>query len=124
MQLVSNDIHKEDISECDPILCQSDLSQRSIESSSSCEITTLRGDCDIIDEDLHDLEVDENSQLVNEQPQCRICLEIGGPYFLSCSVPFFFSIFSFTVTVRMVKLIFLRNFNASPDRKNYNNNNN
>ncbi|KAF3430942.1 hypothetical protein FNV43_RR25672 [Rhamnella rubrinervis] len=78
MQLVSNDIHKEDTSECEPILCQSELSQRSVESSSSCEITTLEGDCDIIDEDVQDLDVDENSQLVDEQPQCRICLEIGG----------------------------------------------
>lgn len=85
MQLVSNDIRKEDVSECEPILCQSDLSQRYTESSSSCEIATVGGDRDIIDEELQDLDVDENSQLVTEQPQCRICLEIGGPYFLSCS---------------------------------------
>lgn len=92
MQLVSNDLNKEDISECEPILCQSDLSQRSIESSSSCEITTLGGGHAVNDEeDLEDVHVDENSHLVNtEQPQCRICLEIGGPYFLSYLVFFFF----------------------------------
>lgn len=92
MQLVSNDLDKEDISECEPILCQSDLSQRSIESSSSFEITSSGGDHAVIHEvDLEDIHVDENSRLVTtEQLQCRICLEIGGPYFLLYLVFFFF----------------------------------
>ncbi|KAK3219082.1 hypothetical protein Dsin_013052 [Dipteronia sinensis] len=92
MQLVSNDSHNEDISESEPILSQSDLLQRSEESSlsssspssssSSCEITAVRResrDCVVITDDLQNLHDDETSHLVNaDQPQCRICLDIGG----------------------------------------------
>ncbi|PON53162.1 Zinc finger, RING-CH-type [Parasponia andersonii] len=79
MQLVLNDSYSEDISEREPILGQSDSLHRSVESSSSCEITTVGGDHAIIDEDLQNLRVDENCQLVNaDQPQCRICLDSGG----------------------------------------------
>ncbi|CAB4302573.1 unnamed protein product [Prunus armeniaca] len=76
MQLVSNDSRKEDITECEPILCQSDISQRPTESSSSCEITAVQGDFAANDEESQNLDVDENSKLVNpEHPQCRICLD-------------------------------------------------
>lgn len=79
MQLVSNDSHNQDISECEPILGQSDSLHRPVESSSSCEIITVAGDHAITDEDLQDLHVDENCQLVNaDQTQCRICLDSGG----------------------------------------------
>ena len=80
MQLVSNDSRKEDISESEPILCQSDVSQRSEECSSSCEITAVGGDCVVVSDDL-DINVDETSHLVNtDHPQCRICLDIEGAY--------------------------------------------
>lgn len=80
MQLVSNDSRKEDSSECEPILFQSDISQRSEECSSSGEITAIGGDCVIVSDDL-DINVDETSHLVNaDHPQCRICLDIGGAY--------------------------------------------
>ncbi|XP_022716440.1 uncharacterized protein LOC111275362 isoform X4 [Durio zibethinus] len=79
MQLVSNDSRKEDISESEPILCQSDISQRSEECSSSFEITVIGGDCVVTSDDLEDINVDETSHLVNaDHPQCRICLEIEG----------------------------------------------
>lgn len=77
MQL--NDSHKEDISERQPILGQSDSEHRFIESSSLCEIVTVGGDNDIVDEDLQNLHVDESCQLVNtDQLQCRICLDSEG----------------------------------------------
>ncbi|EXB37442.1 E3 ubiquitin-protein ligase MARCH8 [Morus notabilis] len=76
MQL--NDSRKEDISEREPILGQSDSEDRFVESSSSCEIVTVGGDHAIIDQDLQNLHVDEICQLVNaDQPQCRICLDSG-----------------------------------------------
>ncbi|KAM0956443.1 hypothetical protein ACFX2A_025214 [Malus domestica] len=76
MQLVPNDSHKEDITECEPILCQSDISQRPAESSSSCEITAVLGDFPAVDEEAQIFDINENSKLVNaEQPQCRICLD-------------------------------------------------
>ncbi|XP_022724161.1 E3 ubiquitin-protein ligase MARCH8-like isoform X1 [Durio zibethinus] len=79
MQLVSNDSQKEDISESEPILCQSDISQRSEECSSSSEITTVEGYCVVVSDDLEDINADETSHLVNaDQPQCRICLDIEG----------------------------------------------
>ncbi|KAH9716222.1 RING-CH-type domain-containing protein [Citrus sinensis] len=89
MQLVSNDSHNEDISESEPILPQPDILQRSEEASSSCssssssssssEITAVREDCVVSADDLQNLHVDETSYLVNDdQPQCRICLDIGG----------------------------------------------
>jgi hypothetical protein len=83
MQLVSNDSLEEDSPESEPILCQSDIPQRPCESSSSCEITAVIGDSAVTDEESQNLEVNESSKLVNsEQPQCRICLDNGGPYFL------------------------------------------
>ncbi|BBG98668.1 RING/FYVE/PHD zinc finger superfamily protein [Prunus dulcis] len=54
------------------------------ESSSSCEITAVQGDFAANDEESQNLDVDENSKLVNpEHPQCRICLdtEEGGQQF-------------------------------------------
>uniref|UniRef100_A0A5B7ALZ6 Putative E3 ubiquitin-protein ligase MARCH1 n=1 Tax=Davidia involucrata TaxID=16924 RepID=A0A5B7ALZ6_DAVIN len=79
MQLVSHDSQAEDSSETEPILCQSNIVQRSEESSSSFEIRTVGGDCSTIDDDSQCLDVDENCNLVNaEQPQCRICLDVGG----------------------------------------------
>ncbi|XVF23196.1 hypothetical protein REPUB_Repub13aG0016400 [Reevesia pubescens] len=79
MQLVSNDSQKEDISESEPILCQSDISQRSEECSSSCEITAIGGDCVVVSDDFEGIDFDETSHLVNaDHPQCRICLDIGG----------------------------------------------
>lgn len=79
MQLVSNDRQTEDGSETEPILCQSNIEQRLEESSTSCEIRTVEVDCSIVDGDLENLDTDENCALVNaDQPQCRICLDIGG----------------------------------------------
>ncbi|XP_050223271.1 uncharacterized protein LOC126673240 [Mercurialis annua] len=78
MQLVSNDSHKDDNSEREPILSQSDIVQDTEESSSHCEITPTAGhDCDC--DDLESVHIDETCLLVNsDQPQCRICLDIGG----------------------------------------------
>lgn len=85
MQLVSTDSHKEDISESEPILSQSESLQKVEESSSasssslsspSSEITAVREA-----DDLQNLDVDETSHLMNaDQPQCRICFDIGGLY--------------------------------------------
>lgn len=105
MQLVSNDSHNEDISESEPILPQPDILRRSEESSSSCssssssssssEITAVREDCVVSADDLQNLHVDETSYLVNDdQPQCRICLDIGGLYYLYYLVSFSFLMFS------------------------------
>lgn len=100
MQLVSSDSHNEDISESEPILSQSESLQRSEESSSasssslsSSEITAVSGDCVVV-ADLHNLYVDETSHLVNaDQPQCRICFDIGGLYSLFFLVSFLFLMF-------------------------------
>lgn len=79
MQLVSNDHRAEDSSETEPILSQSNIEQRLEESSTSCEIRTIGVDCSIADRDLENLDTDESRALVNaDQPQCRICLDIGG----------------------------------------------
>ncbi|KAE7997520.1 hypothetical protein FH972_002149 [Carpinus fangiana] len=81
-QLVSNDSHREDISETEPILSRPGNLQRSEESSSSslsCEITTVGGDFSVINDDSQNLHLDESRHLVNtDQPQCRICLDSGG----------------------------------------------
>lgn len=65
---------KEQCSETEPILNQQHLNlQASGESSFSCEIIAAGSD------DLHNVHVDETCHLVNtDQPQCRICLDIGG----------------------------------------------
>ena len=79
MQLVQNDHRTEDSSETEPILCQSNIEQRLEESSTSCEIRTVGVDCSIVDGDLENLNTGETRALVNsDQPQCRICLDIGG----------------------------------------------
>ncbi|KAL6972570.1 RING-type E3 ubiquitin transferase [Sarracenia purpurea var. burkii] len=79
MQLVSNERHIEDSSETEPILCQSDIVRRSEESSSSFEIKAVGRDCSVYVDDSRCIEVDETCNLVNaDQPQCRICLDIGG----------------------------------------------
>ncbi|XP_059645077.1 uncharacterized protein LOC132286722 isoform X2 [Cornus florida] len=79
MQLVSNGSQTEDSSETEPILCQSNIVQRPDDSSSSYEIRTVGGDCCITADDSLNLDVDENSNLVNgDHPQCRICLDAEG----------------------------------------------
>ncbi|GFZ11624.1 RING/FYVE/PHD zinc finger superfamily protein [Actinidia rufa] len=79
MQLVSNDRRTEDSSETEPILHQSNIVQRSEESSSSFEIRAVGRDCPLSADDSQTIDVDENCNLVNaDQPQCRICLDIGG----------------------------------------------
>ncbi|XP_035548573.1 E3 ubiquitin-protein ligase MARCHF8 isoform X2 [Juglans regia] len=79
MQLVSNDSNREDISESEPILPRTSILQRSEESSSSCEITAVGGECAIGNGDLQNLHLEESCHLVNtDQPQCRICLDNGG----------------------------------------------
>ncbi|KAG6760602.1 hypothetical protein POTOM_037125 [Populus tomentosa] len=80
MQLVSNDSCKEDISESEPILSHSNISQHSGEESpSSLEIKSLGGDCEIHVDDLESIQIDETCHLVNpDQPQCRICLDNEG----------------------------------------------
>ncbi|KAL6324544.1 hypothetical protein AAG906_013356 [Vitis piasezkii] len=70
MQLVSNDRQTEDGSENRTYLMNLQL---------PCEIRTVGVDCSIVDGDLENLDTDENCALVNaDQPQCRICLDIGG----------------------------------------------
>ncbi|KAG8638187.1 uncharacterized protein LOC110599632 isoform X3 [Manihot esculenta] len=77
MQFISNDSHKEDTLESEPILCQSTTSERTEESSSSCEIISISRDCH--GDDLESVHIDETCHLVNsDQPQCRICLDTGG----------------------------------------------
>ncbi|GFZ08187.1 RING/FYVE/PHD zinc finger superfamily protein [Actinidia rufa] len=77
MQLVSNDRRTEDSSETEPILHQSNIVQRSEEAS--FEIRTVSRDCSLSADDSQTIDVDENCNLVNaDQPQCRICLDIGG----------------------------------------------
>lgn len=77
MQLVSNDSHRDDISESEPILSRSDTLQSPEESSSSlsslCEITTIGGDCVVIGD-----EVTCHLITATDQQQCRICLDSGG----------------------------------------------
>ncbi|KAL9351196.1 hypothetical protein Peur_053876 [Populus x canadensis] len=80
MQLVSNDSRKEDISESEPILSHSNISQHSEEESpSSLEIKSLGRDCEIHVDDLESIQIDETCHLVNpDHPQCRICLDNEG----------------------------------------------
>ncbi|KAJ7952065.1 E3 ubiquitin-protein ligase MARCH8 [Quillaja saponaria] len=78
MQLVSNDSHKEETLERQPILNQHD-SQGLGESSVSCEITAVGRHYSAEGNDLENIYVDETCHLVNaDQLQCRICLDIGG----------------------------------------------
>ncbi|KAK7325337.1 hypothetical protein VNO77_29499 [Canavalia gladiata] len=75
MQLASNG-DKEECSESEPILSQHLNLQPSGESSFSCEIIPAAPPND---DDLQNVRVDETCHLVNaDQPQCRICLDIGG----------------------------------------------
>ncbi|KAJ7962670.1 E3 ubiquitin-protein ligase MARCH8 [Quillaja saponaria] len=79
MQLVANDGHKEEFSESKPILNQPHDSQGLGESSFSCEITAVGRHYAAENDDLENIYVDETCHLVNvDQPQCRICLDIGG----------------------------------------------
>ncbi|XP_052312565.1 uncharacterized protein LOC7469466 isoform X2 [Populus trichocarpa] len=80
MQLVSNDSRKEDISESEPILSHSNISQHSEEESpSSLEIKSLGRDCEIHVDDSESIQIDETCHLVNpDHPQCRICLDNEG----------------------------------------------
>jgi hypothetical protein len=101
MQLVSNDSRQEDFSESEPILSQSNILQQSEEeSSSSREIKSLGRDCDVHVAELESICIDETSLLVNpDQPQCRICLDIGGLFYLVCLVPFFLGSLSFVIII-------------------------
>ncbi|RYR50846.1 hypothetical protein Ahy_A07g037445 isoform D [Arachis hypogaea] len=76
MQLASNG-DKEECSESEPILNQhlnlQEYGGGGGESSFSCEIIAAAND------DSHPVPLDESCHLVNaDQPQCRICLDIGG----------------------------------------------
>lgn len=82
MQLASNNDREEEeeCSESQPILNPQPSSDP--ESSFSCEIIPTRLDFAAAnnDGDLQNVRVDETCHLVNaDQPQCRICLDIGGP---------------------------------------------
>ncbi|KAJ1405880.1 Zinc finger, RING-CH-type [Sesbania bispinosa] len=83
MQLASNN-DKEECSESEPILNQHHLNLQASEgeSSFSCEIIPAGPGGDFTaanSDDLQNVHVDETCHLVNaEQPQCRICLDIGG----------------------------------------------
>lgn len=79
MQLVQHDIGSEDSSETEPILSQPTTSK---ESSSSVEITV--GVDPSVDADRPSAsEIDEDISLVcGDQPQCRICLDTEGLYWL------------------------------------------
>lgn len=90
MQLAANDSHREDASENEPILQRSDVEERSEGSSFSSEITTVGGEFAVAVDDLESLDVDETCSLVHtDQPQCRICLENGGPYLLPFLISFY-----------------------------------
>ncbi|KAL2461959.1 RING/FYVE/PHD zinc finger superfamily protein [Abeliophyllum distichum] len=82
MQLVPNDIRREDISETEPILSQPNRVERSEESSSSSSSSieiTVSGDCSITADDLTHPDVHENYALVQtDQSLCRICLDTEG----------------------------------------------
>uniref|UniRef100_K7M433 RING-CH-type domain-containing protein n=1 Tax=Glycine max TaxID=3847 RepID=K7M433_SOYBN len=80
MQLASNG-DKEECSESEPILNHHHLHlQPTGESSFSCEIIPIPpAAATFNDDDLQNVRVDETCHLVNaDQPQCRICLDIGG----------------------------------------------
>ena len=80
MQLASNG-NNEECSESEPILSQHLNLQESGEFSSLCEITSVGLDLVVGNDDLQDVHIDETCPLVNaDQPQCRICLDIGGWY--------------------------------------------
>ena len=78
MQLASNG-DKEECSESEPILNHHHLHlQPPGEPSFSCEIIPISPNHDV-DHDLQNVRVDETCNLViADQPQCRICLDIGG----------------------------------------------
>lgn len=78
----SNDRHTADVSETEPILGRhSNVSQRSEDPISSCEITTSEGESVVdIDDNNRNIDGNENCHLLNatDQLQCRICLEVEG----------------------------------------------
>lgn len=81
MQLVvSSERQTGDSLEREPILHQSDIAEKSEESSSSFEIRIEERDCAVLSDGTHyNDDVTEDCNLVNaDQPQCRICLDIGG----------------------------------------------
>lgn len=80
MQLVQNDIEEEGSSETEPILQKSIIVLRSKDSTSSCEISTEDDNSLLVDDIHQSFDDNEQGNLVNDdQPQCRICLDIGGP---------------------------------------------
>ncbi|KAJ8634512.1 hypothetical protein MRB53_008779 [Persea americana] len=80
MQLVPNDIEEEGSSETEPILQKPITVLRSDESTSSFEIRAEDGSSSSLADDIcQSYDAGEHSNLVNDdQPQCRICLDIGG----------------------------------------------
>lgn len=81
MQLVvSNERRTGNSSETEPILHQTDIVENSEESSSSIEIRIEERDCAVLSDGFQcSDDIAENCNLVNtDQPQCRICLDIGG----------------------------------------------
>jgi len=89
MQLASNG-DKEECSESEPILNHHHLHlQPTGESSFSCEIIPIPpAAATFNDDDLQNVRVDETCHLVNaDQPQCRICLDIGGLFTYSFPFP-------------------------------------
>lgn len=82
MQLVQHDIGSEDSSEREPILSQPTTAERSKECSSSVEIT-VGVDPFVAADRPSASEIDEDISLVcADQPQCRICLDTEGLYWL------------------------------------------
>lgn len=78
--LISSERKTGDSSEREPILCHSDIVEKS-EESSSIEIRIEERDCVVLLSDGSQCSDDdaENCNLVNtNQSQCRICLDIGG----------------------------------------------
>lgn len=69
--------NEESASETDPMLDTPILLVDSDDSESSCEIRLEKYES-VTESDLHRIEAGEASSLVDDQPQCRICLDIGG----------------------------------------------
>ncbi|KAG9449232.1 hypothetical protein H6P81_009197 [Aristolochia fimbriata] len=79
MQFVSiGSQEKQDDSETEPILHRPLTVIKSREAQSSSEIRDAGSDSSAAEDDCQRLDVDEHHYLVDDQPQCRICLDIGG----------------------------------------------
>lgn len=79
MQLGPDDGEEEEVSETEPILRRSVSLLASKESTCSCEIRNAEDNSSVVDNYCQSCDVDECCSLLNDdQPQCRICLDIGG----------------------------------------------